>query len=124
LVELDLPTFLGMLVLGSATLLTLYKRLGLLRAALLLPIFVLAADRASDIALPRRDSLYFFTCLWTWAIIPSLLIPLALGVCTAGFIRDEKKVKRASGHCVKCDYDLTGNVSGVCPECGCKTEQT
>jgi len=22
------------------------------------------------------------------------------------------------GHCAACDYDLTGNVSGVCPECG------
>lgn len=22
------------------------------------------------------------------------------------------------GHCSKCDYDLTGNVSGACPECG------
>ena len=22
------------------------------------------------------------------------------------------------GHCQKCGYDLTGNVSGVCPECG------
>jgi hypothetical protein len=22
------------------------------------------------------------------------------------------------GHCHTCDYDLTGNVSGVCPECG------
>jgi len=22
------------------------------------------------------------------------------------------------GHCSICDYDLTGNVSGVCPECG------
>lgn len=22
------------------------------------------------------------------------------------------------GHCRKCGYDLTGNVSGVCPECG------
>ena len=26
--------------------------------------------------------------------------------------------RRAAGRCVKCDYDLTGNVSGVCPECG------
>lgn len=24
------------------------------------------------------------------------------------------------GHCWKCGYDLTGNVSGVCPECGTK----
>ena len=23
-----------------------------------------------------------------------------------------------SGHCQRCNYDLTGNVSGVCPECG------
>jgi hypothetical protein len=22
------------------------------------------------------------------------------------------------GHCPNCGYDLTGNVSGVCPECG------
>ena len=26
------------------------------------------------------------------------------------------------GHCPNCDYDLTGNVSGVCPECGTKIE--
>jgi hypothetical protein len=25
-----------------------------------------------------------------------------------------------AGHCRVCDYDLTGNVSGVCPECGSK----
>jgi hypothetical protein len=27
------------------------------------------------------------------------------------------------GLCVKCDYDLTGNVSGVCPECGTKRQE-
>lgn len=26
------------------------------------------------------------------------------------------------GHCKRCAYDLTGNVSGVCPECGTKCE--
>lgn len=26
------------------------------------------------------------------------------------------------GHCRKCGYNLTGNVSGVCPECGMETE--
>ena len=30
-------------------------------------------------------------------------------------------VKRP-GFCRECDYDLTGNVSGVCPECGTKIE--
>ena len=27
------------------------------------------------------------------------------------------------GHCQKCGYNLIGNVSGVCPECGTKIEQ-
>ena len=26
-----------------------------------------------------------------------------------------------AGHCRECGYNLTGNVSGVCPECGKKT---
>jgi uncharacterized paraquat-inducible protein A len=26
--------------------------------------------------------------------------------------------RREKGLCLHCDYDLTGNVSGVCPECG------
>ena len=26
--------------------------------------------------------------------------------------------RRRKGRCLKCGYDLTGNVSGVCPECG------
>jgi len=29
----------------------------------------------------------------------------------------------AAGHCQICGYDLTGNVSGVCPECGAEVGQ-
>ena len=29
---------------------------------------------------------------------------------------------RRAGLCVECRYNLTGNVSGVCPECGTKIE--
>jgi len=29
-----------------------------------------------------------------------------------------RRQRRAKGLCVRCGYDLTGNVSGVCPECG------
>jgi hypothetical protein len=32
--------------------------------------------------------------------------------------RDRRRFPR--GHCQLCGYDLTGNVSGVCPECGAK----
>ncbi|GMU37855.1 MAG: hypothetical protein KJ057_08950 [Phycisphaerae bacterium] len=29
-----------------------------------------------------------------------------------------EELRRQRGVCVVCEYDLTGNVSGVCPECG------
>ena len=32
--------------------------------------------------------------------------------------RDVTAVRKAKGLCVLCGYDLRGNVSGVCPECG------
>lgn len=36
--------------------------------------------------------------------------------------RDERRRKRrASGLCLRCGYNLAGNVSGVCPECGERT---
>lgn len=27
-------------------------------------------------------------------------------------------LRRSVGHCRSCDYNLTGNTSGICPECG------
>lgn len=32
--------------------------------------------------------------------------------------------RRRAGHCHACDYDLTGNESGICPECGAAVEAT
>ena len=29
-----------------------------------------------------------------------------------------RRERRARGQCVRCGYNMTGNVSGVCPECG------
>ena len=47
------------------------------------------------------------------------IIPLALGGAWAASRRRCRRAARmASGHCGKCGYDLTGNVSGRCPECG------
>jgi predicted amidophosphoribosyltransferase len=31
--------------------------------------------------------------------------------------------RRRRGLCEKCGYDLTGNTSGICPECGRETGQ-
>jgi len=34
------------------------------------------------------------------------------------------KYRCRSGYCFKCGYDLTGNQSGKCPECGCRIERS
>jgi len=36
--------------------------------------------------------------------------------------RDRRRIP--PGHCRKCGYNLTGNVSGVCPECGTAVAET
>ncbi len=35
---------------------------------------------------------------------------------------DRENYRRHHGLCVACGYNLTGNVSGVCPECGAAVE--
>lgn len=50
-----------------------------------------------------------------------LLVAFLSGVCAAvpllrGPVRRWHRARR--GLCVRCGYDLTGNISGVCPECG------
>lgn len=54
-----------------------------------------------------------------------LYIPtFVLGVlCRKHFKRTFKQTLREQAICPKCYYDLTSNVSGVCPECGSKTDQ-
>ena len=59
----------------------------------------------------------------------AIVIPLwCLGLLTAAypaiaFIRGPVRRwrRRWKGLCIACGYDLTGNVTGVCPECGCRT---
>ena len=51
----------------------------------------------------------------TW--IP-LWIPLALCAIPTAFLWYCDRRRFAPGHCQRCGYDLTGNVSGRCSECG------
>jgi hypothetical protein len=54
---------------------------------------------------------------WLDVYVPLWLLLLATGVPTALlFWRDRRRIP--PGHCQTCGYDLTGNVSGRCPECG------
>jgi hypothetical protein len=54
-----------------------------------------------------------FIPIWLIAI-PSALLPVILI-----FLKRIRRVRRKHGcHCLGCSYDLTGNTSGTCPECG------
>jgi hypothetical protein len=61
---------------------------------------------------------------WHTAGLPVVLLASILMLLLHPAYRKptEKDVERHFGqnprHCGQCDYDLTGNVSGVCPECG------
>ena len=51
---------------------------------------------------------------------------VVFAVITQGLaLRGEEQLdeKRASHRCANCGYDLTGNVSGICPECGTPIER-
>ncbi len=54
---------------------------------------------------------------WNMIVIP-LWLPLACMTILALVLFIRNRARRIQGLCRKCDYDLTGNKSGVCPECG------
>lgn len=52
-----------------------------------------------------------------WYSVPLWIPFLIAGIPTAIlWHRDRRQIP--PGHCPPCDYNLTGNTSGVCPECG------
>lgn len=67
-------------------------------------------------------------CGFIWPLFPvlydSYAHPIVMGVVLAGAVvptvrawrRTTVDEREAEGRCVRCGYDLTGNVSGVCPE--------
>jgi len=52
----------------------------------------------------------------------ALWIPFLLVAIPTAYLWYRDRRRLPSGHCRKCGYNLTGNVSGVCPECGCATK--
>ena len=54
---------------------------------------------------------YTLVILPPWILLPAFAIPTAILL-----YRDRRRIP--PGHCQKCGYNLTGNTSGKCPECG------
>jgi len=59
-----------------------------------------------------------------WIVrIPFWMVALPLGLWLAAMLRQELKRRIKPGHCRVCGYNLTGNESGICSECGTKISQ-
>jgi len=60
-----------------------------------------------------------------WITVPSWAVPIAF--VTGVFVRlATRQQHHPAGQCRRCGYCLTGNVSGICPECGtpCSRQNT
>ena len=102
-----------------------------------LPTIVLGVSAGCAIALtakhrPLRACCVFATvacffplvCSGTFymAIAVEQVVGLAVTILAGWLVVRARRPQ--PGHCVNCKYDLTGDVSGVCPECGCPVEGT
>lgn len=59
----------------------------------------------------RINSAFFHVRVPLWMLLVGFGLPTAVLFWTG-------RPRRRVGHCDNCGYDLTGNVSGRCPECG------
>ncbi len=67
----------------------------------------------------ERDFRYLPTRpIWAGFAINTVFYGGAVGLVWFGLGAARQAVRRWRGRCVNCAYDLRGNTSGVCPECG------
>jgi hypothetical protein len=66
----------------------------------------------------RKDQVYLFWLrLPHWSLVlATSILPAIAGAAALQSRRPERKIM--SPLCRRCSYNLTGNISGVCPECG------
>jgi hypothetical protein len=60
--------------------------------------------------------------VWTVPFWFALGIPMLLPTIRTSIATRRWYASARRGECMICRYDLTGNVSGVCPECGTKVD--
>ena len=69
--------------------------------------------------LPTTYGGSFMAFLNIW--LPTVVTCVFWGACPFVSLRLRHRLRRKRGLCLKCGYDLTGNESGVCSECGTVT---
>lgn len=69
-----------------------------------------------------RKVVYVNVCLPLWLLFAIIAGYPAWSIGSLLSRRRKCKRRQKAGLCQQCDYDLTGNVSSVCPECGTKIQ--
>jgi len=73
--------------------------------------------RASPVSITTTFQTGVIPLVW-----PFLLFAAVSLLCGRTAMRASRRVR--AGRCVRCSYNLTGNTSGVCPECGTVIKST
>lgn len=64
----------------------------------------------------RMTPVLLYRGAWLYAV--PLWMPIAVVALLTAWLARRRKWAARAGRCGYCSYDLTGNMSGVCPECG------
>jgi uncharacterized paraquat-inducible protein A len=73
-----------------------------------------ATLRISGRSISEEETAWLVACMvavFLWSLVNALFLRQALH-------EEKREARRRSGFCVTCGYDLTGNTTGRCPECG------
>ena len=76
--------------------------------------------RVGELWMHRASAGYYGSWTSTYPIVPLWILLLIASIPTAFLFHRDRSRKINFGHCAICHYELTGNTSGVCPECGAK----
>jgi hypothetical protein len=60
--------------------------------------------------------------IWTGFAVNTIFYATILWLLTLGPFTARRMIRRKRGRCLKCGYDLRGNLSPGCPECGWRRE--
>jgi len=66
----------------------------------------------------QSSSTYRSYARYHWSMLLPLWIPFLLVTAPTAVLWWRGRSRIPPGHCQNCGYNLTGNVSGICPECG------
>ncbi len=95
------------------------QRISHARPGLIRPYALVASRmRPSEGALGTPTIHLYGVRTWIWAPIALLAVYPVMTLVLDRFASRRLKRRVQRGFCITCGYDLTGNTSGICPECG------